>query len=162
MLSEIGIALAKMREFSRVARMTRAEFEELKLAKFRRLVRHARERSPYYARIVDERGIDVDKCVPADFPVLTKSILMKNFDEICTVRGITKAGIAEFLTRSKDPAERFLGKYRVIHTSGSSGEVGYFVYSPEDWMRGTLAPRRGRPTFPPRRHRGKFRIAYFA
>ena len=67
--------------------------------------------------------------MPQDFPVLTKSLLMQHFDEIVTAPGVTKAAIAEFLTRSKDPNDLFLGKYRVIHTSGSSGEVGYFVYS---------------------------------
>jgi phenylacetate-coenzyme A ligase PaaK-like adenylate-forming protein len=162
MLAEIGIALAKMREFRRAARMTRAEFEALKLTKLRRLVRHARDRSPYYRRIIEERRIDVDRCAPGDFPVLTKSILMQNFDDICTVRGLTKAKVAEFLTRSKDPGDLLDGKYRVIHTSGSSGEVGYFVYSPADWVRGTMMPRRARQSFPRRKHRGKFRIAYFA
>lgn len=162
MLQEIAVALAKLREFRRAARMTRAEFEQLKLAKFRKLARHARDRSAYYRRIVEERGIDVDRCTPADFPVLTKSILMQSFDDICTVPGLTKAKIADFLTRSKDPAELLDRKYRVIHTSGSSGEVGYFVYSPQDWIRGTLMPRRGRQQFPRRKHRGKFRLAYFA
>ena len=162
MLAEIGVALAKLREFRRAARMTRAQFEELKLAKFRRLVRHASERSPYYRRIVAERRIDVDRCTPADFPLLTKSTLMQSFDDICTVPGLTRAKVADFLTRSKDPGELLDGKYRVIHTSGSSGEVGYFVYSPADWIRGTLMPRRARQAFPRRRHRGKFRLAYFA
>jgi phenylacetate-coenzyme A ligase PaaK-like adenylate-forming protein len=87
---------------------------------------------------------------------------MQNFDDICTVPGLTKAKIADFLTRSKDPAELLDRKYRVIHTSGSSGEMGYFVYSPQDWIRGTMMPRRARQPFPRRRHRGKFRLAYFA
>ena len=69
---------------------------------------------------------------------------MTNFDEIVTRREITKRSIAEFLSRSHDPTELFLGKYRVIHTSGSSGEVGYFVYSPEDWARGDALGRRRR------------------
>ena len=85
---------------------------------------------------------------------------MRHFDEIVTVPGITKQTIAEFLTRSKDPTERFLRQYRVIHTSGSSGEVGYFVYSPQDWARGVAMRPRGRG--PKRKRKGKFRIAYFA
>jgi phenylacetate-coenzyme A ligase PaaK-like adenylate-forming protein len=162
MLRELGIVLGKAREHRAVARMTRAEFEALKLAKFRALVRHANERSPYYARIVRERGIEVAACVPQDFPVLTKAQLMASFDEIVTVPALKKDAIAEFLTRSKDPAELMLGRYRVIHTSGSSGEVGYFVYSPEDWLRGSWAPRRRRPQLTKKRSRGgRFRLAYF-
>jgi phenylacetate-coenzyme A ligase PaaK-like adenylate-forming protein len=153
-------AFRKAREVRRAATMTRSELEASQLAKFRRLARHVNERSPYYRRIIAERGIDVARCEPKDFPVLTKSLLMRHFDEIVTVPGITKQTIAEFLTRSKDPTERFRGKYRVIHTSGSSGEVGYFVYSPQDWARGMAMRPRGRR--PQRKRKGKFRISYFA
>jgi phenylacetate-coenzyme A ligase PaaK-like adenylate-forming protein len=51
----------------------------------------------------------------------------------------------------------------VIHTSGSSGEVGYFVYSPEDWARGwsfTERPGMGRER-PQRKRKGRFRIAFY-
>lgn len=160
MLGEIIGRIAQAREIRGALKLGRADFEAWKLEKFRRLARHVRERSPYYRRIIDERKIDVDRCVPGDFPVLTKSLLMQHFDEISTVPGVTKAAIADFLTRSHDPTELFLGKYRVIHTSGSSGEVGYFVYSPKDWLRGSYWGPRQRP--PPRKRKGKFRIAYYA
>jgi phenylacetate-CoA ligase len=160
MLTELMMFFAKTREYRRAERMTRAELEALQLEKFRKLVRHAQKHSPYYARIMQERGIQVDACVPTDFPLLTKSLLMANFDSISTVRAITKGAIAEFLTRSKDPGERFLGKYRVIHTSGSSGEVGYFVYSPRDWA-GNSAQRPQQSRRPPRRNKGKFRIGFY-
>lgn len=150
----------KAREVRRAATLTRAELEANQLAKFRQLAHHAYERSPYYRKIIAERGIDTARCEPKDFPVLTKSLLMRHFDEIVTVSGITKRAIAEFLTRSKDPNEQYLRKYRVIHTSGSSGEVGYFVYSPQDWARGNaMRPRGARPQ---RKRKGKMRIAYFA
>jgi phenylacetate-CoA ligase len=153
-------AFRKAREVRRAATLTRAELEANQIAKFRRLVHHVNKRSPYYRKIIAERGIDVARCEPRDFPVLTKSLLMRHFDEIVTVPGITKQTIAEFLTRSKDPTERYLGRYRVIHTSGSSGEVGYFVYSPQDWARGMAMRPRGRRS--QRKRKGKFRIAYFA
>ncbi len=160
MLAELMTRIAKAREIRRDSKLTRAEFEAQKLQRFRRFARHVCDRSPYYRRIIAERNIDADRCVPGDFPVLTKSMLMQHFDEIVTAPGVTKAAIAEFLTRSKDPNDLFLSKYRVIHTSGSSGEVGYFVYSTLDWARGTMGPRRG--ARPVRKRKGKLRIAYFA
>ena len=160
MLTELLAWIGKAREVRRARKLSRAEFEALKLGKFRRLVRHAGERSPYYRRIIAERNIDVARCQPSDFPLLTKSLLMQHFDEISTVPGVTKQAIAEFLTRSHDPTELFLGKYRVIHTSGSSGEVGYFVYSPRDWARGTYMGPRGPQ--PKRKRKGKFRLGYYA
>jgi phenylacetate-coenzyme A ligase PaaK-like adenylate-forming protein len=160
MLGGIISRIAQAREIRRALTLSRADFEAWKLEKFRHLVRHVRERSPYYRRIIAERHIDVDRCSPSDFPVLTKSLLMQNFDEISTARGVTKQAIADFLTRSHDPTELFLGKYRVIHTSGSSGEVGYFVYSRQDWVRGSYWGPRQRP--PQRKRKGKFRIGYYA
>src|SRR5437762_397366 len=159
MLSELLATIGKARAVRRERKLSRPEFEVVKLEKFRRLVRHVNERSPYYRRIIAERKIDVDRCSPSDFPLLTKSLLMQSFDEIATAPGVTKQAIADFLTRSHDPRELFLGKYRVIHTSGSSGEVGYFVYSPLDWIRGTYWERGGQPQ---RKRKGKFRLAYYA
>lgn len=161
MLAEALIRRRMAREHRRAARLTRAELEAEKLVRFRKLVRHAQNRAPYYRRIIEERGIDVEKCTPTDFPVLTKSLLMQNFDQIATARGVTKAAIAEFLTRSHDPVERFLGRYRVIHTSGSSGEVGYFVYSGRDWARGAAMGRQGGRPARKANAKGRFRLAYY-
>lgn len=85
---------------------TRADLDAIKLKKFRELARHANTHSPYYAKIIRERGLDLDTCTPADFPVLTKPALMANFDDIVTERRITKQVVADFLTRSSDPKER--------------------------------------------------------
>jgi phenylacetate-CoA ligase len=142
----MSTAIRKFREYRQNERLSRAELETHKLGKFRSLVRHAVERSAYYREIVASRNIDVSTCTPADFPVLTKTDLMTNFDRIVTDPRITKQGLADFLTRSKDPGELFLNRYRVMHTSGSSGQVGYFVYGPDDWMSAFAqgARRRGR------------------
>jgi len=160
MLGRIIRRIAQARDIGRALKLSRADFEAWKLEKFRRLVRHAKERSPYYRRIIAERNIDIARSQPSDFPVLTKSLLMQHFDEISTVPGVTKEGVADFLTRSHDPRELFLDEYRVIHTSGSSGEVGYFVYSLKDWTRGSYMGERGPQ--PQRKRKGKFRLAYYA
>jgi phenylacetate-CoA ligase len=145
---------------------TRAELEAIKLRKFRSLLRHARLHAPYYANIIRERGLDVDTCTPADFPVLTKTILMANFDAIVTDPRITKKVVADFLTRSSDPKERLFGKITVVHTSGTSGEVGYFLYAPADHARMRASSMRNRAAFRhliPRRWPGlrRFRVAFY-
>ncbi len=155
--------LAKQRELRRNAKMSRGELEAVKLQKFRRLVHYIQEKSPYYAEIVKERRINPDTCVPQDFPVLTKSILIANFDRILTDRKITKHAIAEFLERSTVPTELLFDKYHVLHTSGTSGEVGYFLYSERDWAHGIAALGRDLAQERPMRKRsGRFRIAYYA
>jgi phenylacetate-coenzyme A ligase PaaK-like adenylate-forming protein len=164
MAAAIWITLRKLREFRRNEKLTRGALEALKLAKFRRLATLAGQRSSYYAQIIAERGIDVASCTPADFPVLTKSVLMANFDRIVTDPRITRQSVAQFLTGSSDPNELLLGEYHVVHTSGSSGEVGYFVYSDADWTSGmaqaarrTLAPEPSKK----RQRGGRFRMAFY-
>ena len=153
--------LFKLRELHRNQGLTRSELEARKLRKFRRLARHASRHSPYYAQLVRDHRIDLATCVPADFPVLTKSDLMANFDRIAVDRRITRQALSDFLQGSVDPERAFLGRYRVIHTSGSSGQVGYFVYDRADWARGIAQQIRSRPDPGQRRRGGKFRVGYY-
>lgn len=126
---------------------TRAELEAAQAQKFRALIRYACARAPYYANIIRERGLDVNTCTAGDFPLLTKSILMANFNDIVTDRRITKEVVADFLTRSTDPKEQLFGQITVMHTSGTSGEVGYFLYAPADFGRLRAAAFRNRRVF---------------
>jgi len=145
---------------------SRAELECAQLRKFRDLVRHAAVHAPYYANIIRERGLDSRTCTPADFPVLTKTILMANFDAIVTDPRISKQVVADFLTRSSDPKERLFDEITVVHTSGTSGEVGYFLYAPDDYARMRTNPMRNRNFFRhlfPRRWPGlrRIRVAFY-
>jgi phenylacetate-coenzyme A ligase PaaK-like adenylate-forming protein len=120
-------------------RRSRASLERHQIVRFRKLVRYLRKHSPYYRDLIAERKINVTACVPTDFPVLTKTELMRNFDRISTDSRVTRAGVADFLERSRDPFELYRDAFYVLHSSGSSGEVGFFVFSKEDWSRG-VAP----------------------
>lgn len=120
----------------RNGRFTRLQLEAAQLRKFRKLAAWAQARSPYYRRLMKDRQIDVATCLPADFPLLTKQEVNEHFDEIVTDRKISRQRIADFLAHSADPAELMDGKYHVLHTSGTSGTIGYFVYSKADWIRG--------------------------
>lgn len=114
-------------------RLSRADFEERRLRRFRRFARFLQQHSPYYARVMQEHGLDPHSCAPDDFPVLTKTEVMRNFDDIVTDRAITRHDVETFLHESHDPRELFRGRYIVLHTSGSSGEVGYFLFDQKAW-----------------------------
>jgi phenylacetate-CoA ligase len=123
-------------EHHRNMRLTREALLALQLRKFRRIVAHAEKHSPYYREVIREHGIDPQTCVPTDFPVLTKRQVIEHFDEIVTDKRITRRRIADFLAKSTDPADLFEGRFHVVHTSGTSGTVGYFVFSNEAWIKG--------------------------
>ncbi|MFT4863317.1 MAG: phenylacetate-CoA ligase [Pseudohongiellaceae bacterium] len=110
-------------------------FTQRRLKRFRQLVSYANENSCYYAKLIREREIDVKTCTSADFPELSKATLMENFDDIVTDSRLSKKHIADFLTLSKDPKDLFLDKFTVMHTSGTSGEAGYFVTQSADLRR---------------------------
>ena len=162
MLKQLRTVAGIMREQRRLAPFTRQELEADKLRRFRELVRFAQQHSPYYADIIKAQGMDPSRCVPADFPVLTKPMLMANFDRIVTDRRITKQGIADFLSRSSDPNDFLFGEYRVLHTSGTSGEVGYFIFSQAEWYRGMFAGgRQRRAAAGSKRGFGRLRFGFY-
>jgi phenylacetate-CoA ligase len=131
-----AVFLLKALELRRNERRTRAELETMQTAKLRRLAAFAYRRSPYYRDVMRARGMNPATCMVEQFPVLTKRDVLENFDSIVTNRRVTTDNVRAFLAKSKDPTERMAGRYHVLHTSGSSGEVGLFVYSGNDWARG--------------------------
>lgn len=135
-LKEPGLWLQALWEHHRTIRSTREKLEAMQMKKFRRMAAFAQKHSPYYRDLMARQGIDAATCVPQDFPVLTKRDVIEHFDEIVTDRRITRKRISDFLARSTDPGELFEGEFHVLHTSGTSGTVGYYVFSPEAWVRG--------------------------
>ena len=108
-------------------KLTKPQIKEFQIAELRKLAKFAAENSSYYKKIVTEKNINLEICVPEDFPILDKTILMENWDDIVTDKNVTKAKVTDFLNKSKDPGELFLNKYYIMHTSGSSGHLGYYI-----------------------------------
>ena len=62
-----------------------------------------------------------------------------------TDRQITSEKISKFLKGSNDPSDLFSDQYYVLHTSGTSGDMGYFVFSLAEWTRGAATALRYTP-----------------
>ncbi len=137
--------LKALLEHRRNLRLSRQALEAMQLRKFRRLVAFAQAKSPYYRRVIAERRIQVGHCVPEDFPVLTKQEVAQNFDQLVTDPRVTRARVTEFLAGSNDPRERLDGRYRVLHTSGTSGVLGYYVFDEKAWIKGASHAARAAP-----------------
>lgn len=60
-------------------------------------------------------------------PPVTKPMLMDHFDDVVTDTAVTRAEIYEFTTDDSKIGNRFLDRYLVATTSGTTGEPGIFL-----------------------------------
>jgi phenylacetate-CoA ligase len=97
------------------------------------VVRHAATHSPYYRRWLDQTGALGDGPVQLQrLPVLDKALLMEHFDELVCDPRLRRDELLEWVGQMAGD-QLYLGRYRVMVTSGSSGRPGLFVYDPAGW-----------------------------
>jgi putative adenylate-forming enzyme len=89
------------------------------------LVSHARTCSPYYRELYRTAPENVEST--ACLPVVTKRDLMARFDDWVCDREVTLAGVMRFLADRTRIGDRYLGRYVIWKSSGTSGEPGVFV-----------------------------------
>lgn len=103
---------------------SRADLETYQAQALQACRESAYANSPFYQRFhqgLTERPLQ-------ELPVLTKAVMMEHFDEIVTDPAIRLQAVKSFLAEMREPAP-FLGRYRVMTTSGSTGEPGVFLFS---------------------------------
>ncbi|MEY4617045.1 MAG: hypothetical protein RJB66_2005 [Pseudomonadota bacterium] len=121
--------------YSKVSKLSRDEMLAIQEARWRKLVQFVYKKSPYYSRLMRQAGLDPKTARPDDFPILTKKIIQDHFDEIVTDRAIKQKDVHSYVERG-NPEELYLNKYLVLKTSGSTGQPGYFVSTPEEVVAG--------------------------
>ncbi len=89
------------------------------------LTRHARAHSPYYRNAW--KHLPHGPVRLADLPVVTKPALMAVFDDWCTDAAINRTAVEAFLAERAHIGERFLDRYIVWMSSGTSGAPGVFI-----------------------------------
>ena len=117
-------------------RKSKREIKALQDCKLRQMLRYAYDHSAYYKRSFSEAGIspqDLDTLPLSCFPTIDKKTLLSNFDELVTVSDLTQNGIRAFDENAAVDRKPYLGKYHVVHSSGSTGKPGYFAYDDAAW-----------------------------
>lgn len=95
------------------------------------IARHAAAHSPFYReRLSLPAGRRVEL---ADLPVLDKATFVEHFDEIVTDPRLKRDPLLAH-AETLDGDDLYLGRYRVMATSGSSGRKGLFVYDRDGWQ----------------------------
>ena len=108
---------------------TRPQLGAYQAEQLRRLRDYAYTHSPFYQRF--HRGL-FDRPLQ-ELPVLTKAILMEHFDEVVTDRAVRLEAVREFAAARME-GRRFLDRFWVTATSGSSGQPGFFLFNEPEWL----------------------------
>lgn len=117
-------------------RKSKTEIQELQEYRLRRMLRHAYDHSPYYRKSFAAAGIgpqDLATLPLSSFPTIDKKTLLSHFDELVTVPDLTQEGIRAFDGKGTVDRRPYLGKYHIVHSSGSTGKPGYFAYDQAAW-----------------------------
>jgi phenylacetate-CoA ligase len=108
-------------------RWPRERLEAFQREQLAELTAYAAARSPFWRERLPRGPVRL-----ADLPVLTKDDLLTSFDELVTDRRLRLADLLEHLDQIEDDA-LYLGDYRVMASSGSSGRKAVFVYDRAAW-----------------------------
>ena len=121
------------------------QMKQIQDEKLRKLLIYAWEHSEFYRRAFADAGITQEKLsdLPLSaFPTINKKILMEHFDELITVSDVRQEELRQFDAEvSMD--EKTFRNYHVVHSSGSTGKPGYFIYDREAWNQMLLGIIRG-------------------
>lgn len=128
--------LFELARLKRNERKSPAQLKKMQKKKLRRLLVYAFHHSLYHHRAFVRAGIDEGNVRTAPlsaFPVMDKQILLQHFDDIITVPDLTQEELRRFDAETDPDRKPYKGKYHVVHSSGSTGRPGYFVYDEAAW-----------------------------
>lgn len=117
-------------------RKTNEQIKKIQYKKLQTLLHYAYEHSEYYHRTFEKAGITKEtlSTLPlSKFPVIDKAILIENFNELITTSDLTQEELRNFDTQETKEHKLYKGHYHVVHSSGSTGKPGYFVYDQKAW-----------------------------
>lgn len=110
---------------------SREQVEAYQRRRIDRIVRHAATRSRFYrdrfAGHVGDRPVEL-----AALPAVTKTELMDHYDDVVTDERLRRDELLDHAGRAVGD-DLYLGRYRAITTSGSSGRKGLFVWDRTAW-----------------------------
>jgi putative adenylate-forming enzyme len=109
-------------------RWTRSQLDDYQATALHELRNYAYERSPFYQRF--HKGL-MDRPL-AELPILTKAMLMENYDDLLTDRTLRLENIRRFAEEG-EVGQHFQDRYYVTATSGSSGHPGFFLFDETEW-----------------------------
>jgi putative adenylate-forming enzyme len=113
----LDASLARKQGLDAIMRRQRTRLAEI--------VAYARTNSPYYRKLYQNLPEQIEDSTL--LPVTSKKMLMPHFNDWVTDREVSIEQVSKFVDNPDLIGERFLGKYLVATTSGTSGRRGIFL-----------------------------------
>lgn len=138
--------LHELMRFMGNTHMTAGQMKALQDQRLRFLLHYVWEHSAFYRRTFEKAGIpeeQLDSLPLSSFPTIDRTVLMEYFDELITVTDVKQEELRQFDANSTTDRKPYLGKYHVVHSSGSTGKPGYFIYDEPAWNQMLLGIIRG-------------------
>lgn len=104
--------------------------------KLRHLLLYTWQHSNFYREYLIQHGItekDLSAITLTDLPYIDKQVIMEHFDEYVTDPSLKKHDLEHWMLFHPGAYDLYQGKYRVLHTSGTSSSQGVFVYDQSVW-----------------------------
>ena len=117
-------------------RLPRSVIQKMQQKRLREMLIFAYDHSPYYREAFRAAGINsrnISTAPIGSFPTMDKQTLLNNFDRVVTVRNLTQEKLRNFDSSENADKKTLGGKYHLIHSSGSTGKPGYFLYDNNAW-----------------------------
>jgi phenylacetate-coenzyme A ligase PaaK-like adenylate-forming protein len=130
-VSDVLRAIAIERKLRAHDAWSQAELARHRRRKLDALVRYAVAHSPFYRKLYADLRLDGEIALE-QLPLTNKRLLMDNFDTVVTDPRLELGRLKEHLQDLRQD-ECYLGQYRVLATTGTSGLRGLFVYDRAAW-----------------------------
>lgn len=122
------------------------QLRQLQQRKLREMLVYAYQHSSYYRNTFEAAGLTGETIQTAPlsaFPTLDKAGLLEHFDQLITIPDLTQEELRRFDAEQTADRRPYKGKYHVVHSSGSTGTPGYFLYDEDAWNRMLVGIIRG-------------------
>jgi phenylacetate-CoA ligase len=120
--------LATLGQMHERERWSREQLDTYQARQLREVRKRAYKTSPFYRQF--HRGLT--EAPLRELPVLTKTMLMEHFDEVVTDPQVKHTDVRAHLATLQGNA-RFLQRYWVNATSGTTGKQGLFLFNDREW-----------------------------
>jgi phenylacetate-coenzyme A ligase PaaK-like adenylate-forming protein len=125
-------ALGRARQWGARERWSRDELEAYHRGRLGALVAHASTRSRFYERHYGG-SLGAGEVELHRLPPVSKAAWMEAFDDVVIDRELRRAGVeAHLATVERD--RLYLGEYRIMASSGTTGLHGVYVWNQSDWL----------------------------